>query len=280
MKKALFLLMLFTLASFLFQISCEDRSVTPRKTHWDAVKEIISQYPDVFRLGFYDTELDSPFYRKITKSDADIEEGRLIEEDSLQPGLFIPYITLAWGDSLKGKFHYYFNGKLYEKPINTIALTYAYFERWGDNYDPHRGWLLKQFSGTVIKSVGTTRLLHTVDIVSDGFDTTLSESRLLNRVKNDSTLVFGKGEQVTFIIDVADTFDFFFLHVKEGSAYQKIPFTSIGGGKFSAWWITTTDPDPAKRYHHAIVDVVSQKSVTDTTEKYDSKAWGIIYRIK
>jgi len=233
--------------------------------------------------GNQDTQPDTihAFFREITSSHADIEEGKLIEEDSLQPGLLIPYITLTWGDSLKGKFHYYFNGKLYEKPINTIALTYAYFERWGDNYDPHRGWLLKQFSGTVIKSVGTTRWLNTLNIVSDGLDVTLDESKLLNLVKWDSTLVFGQGKQVTFTIKPSsDTSDFFFLHVKEGGSYQKIPFISKGGGKFSAWWITTTDPDPAKRYHHAIVDMVSQKSVTDTTEEYDSKAWGIIYRIK
>jgi len=280
MKRIFFLLLLSTLVFFLFQTGCEKRTVKPRETHWDAVKAIISQYPGIFALGFFDTQPDSLFYREITHSNADIEEGWLVEEDSLHPGLLIPYITLTWGDSLKGKFHYYFNGKLYEKPINTIALTYAYFEKWGDDFDPHRGWLLKQFSGTVIKSVGTTRLLHTVDIVSDGFDTTLSEPLLLKLVKKDSTLAFGKGKQVTFTIDVplSDTSDFFFLHVKEGGGYQKIPFTSIGDGKFSAWWITTTDP--AKRYHHAIVDVVSRESVTDTTEEYDSKAWGIIYRIE
>jgi hypothetical protein len=274
MKKALFLLMLFTLTSFLFQISCEDRSVSPRKTHWDAVKAIISEYPDVFAFGFFDTETDTPFYRKITQSNADIEVETLYVADSLH---LFDCITLTWGDSLKGKSHYYFNEKLYQKPIYFIALTRAYFEKWGFDSDDYRGWLLKQFGGTVIKSVGTTRWLNTLNIVSDGLNVTLNESKLLNLVRWDSTLVFGKGEQVTFTIDVSDTSDFFFLHVNE-EVPQKIPFASIGGGKFSAWWITTTDP--GKRYYHAIVDVVSQKLVTDTPEEYDSKAWGIIYQIK
>ncbi len=282
MKKAIFLLMLITLTSFLLQINCEDRSVTPRKTHWDAVKEIISQYPDIFRLGFYDTEPDTFFYREITYSDADVEEGRLVEEDSLHPGFLIPYITLTWGDSLKGEFHYRFNGKSYEKSISSIALTHAYFERWGDNYDPHLGWLLKKFSGTVINSVGTTRNPSILRIVSDDeVDTTLNGDILMKKVKKDSTLVFGKGKQVTFIVEPSsDTSDFFFLHVKEGGSYQKIPFINNGDGTLSASWTTAANPDPAKRYYHAIVDVVSQESVTDTTAEYDSKAWGIVYQIK
>jgi len=281
MKRAVFLLLLILVVFFLFQTGCEKRTVRPRETDWDAVKAIISQYPDIFRLGFFDTKPDTLFYREITESNADIEEGWLVEEDSLHPGLLIPYITLTWGDSLKGKFHYHLNGKWYEKPVYSIALTKAYFEQWGDIYDPHRGWLLKQFGGTVINSVGTTRNPSVLTIVSDGVNATLSEETLRQLVKKDSTLVFGMGKQVTFIIEPSsDTSDFFFLHVKEGEAYQKIPFISNGDGTFSTSWTTTDDPDPAKRYYHAIVDVVSQQSVTDTTAEYDSKAWGIIYRIK
>ncbi len=276
MKKAL--LVFFTLFSFLFQINCEKRSTHTGQTDWDAVKEIISQNPDVFVLGFFDTQPDTPFYREITQSDADIKDSVWIHPaDSEHP---FDYIPLTWVDRLKGKLHYRFNGESYEKPISTQALTNAYFERWGDIYDPHLGWLLMRFSGTVINSLGTTINLYTLEIVSEGIDTITNESFLLNLVKRDSILVFSKGKQVTFKIDVSDTSDFFFLHVKEGEAYQKIPFTSMGGGKFSASWTTTTDPNVAKGYHHAIVDVVSQKSVTDTTAEYDSKAWGIIYRIK
>lgn len=274
--------MLSMLVFFLFQTSCEKRTVSPRGTHWDAVKAIISQYPDIFRLGFYDTEPDTFFYREITYSDADIEEGRLIEEDSLHPGFFIPYITLTWGDILKGEFHYRFNGKLYEKPISSMALTYAYFERWGDDYDPHRGWLLKKFSGTLIFTHGRLIGISRLNIASDTLDVTLGDLDLRELVKKDSTLVFGKGKRVTFSIDVfpKDSSAFFFLHVKEGPTYQKIPFTSNGDETFSASWTTITDPDPAKRYYHAIVDVVSRESVTDTLAEYYSNAWGIIYRIK
>lgn len=278
MRKTLFALLSSMLIFFLLQAGCEKRTVRTSETDWDAVKAIISQYPSVFALGFFDTESDTLFYREITQSNADIEAGTLSVADSLH---FFDYITLIWGDSLKGKFHYRFNGKLYEKPITSIALTNAYFEKWGDNYDPYRGWLFKQFGGTVIHSVGATRVLSTVNVVSDGMDTTFSQTVLQRLAKKDSILVLGKGKSVTFTVEpLTDTSDFFFLHVKEGEVYQKIPFANNGDGTLSAGWTTTSDPDPTQHYFHAIVDVVSRESVTDTIAEYDSKAWGIVYQIE
>jgi hypothetical protein len=68
--------------------------------------------------------------------------------------------------------------------------------------------------------------------------------------------------------------------MKETGTYQKISFTNNGDGTLSASWTTTTDPDLAKGYKHAIVDAVSKESVTDTLSSYQSTAWGIVYRIK
>ncbi len=271
-------MMLLILLPFLFQTNCEKRSTSKGQTDWDAVKAIISKNPDMFRLGFFDAQVDSPLYREITQSQADIEEGILLEADSTHS---FDYITLTWGDSLRGTFHYSLNGEWYEKPITSVALAHAYFERWGDIYDADLGWLLKRFSGTVINSVGTTRNPSSLSIVSDGVDVTLSEAILLKLVKKDSTLVFGQGKEVTFTVHPStDTSDFFFLHVKEGGAYQKITFTNNGDRTLSASWTTTIDPDMTKGYHHAIVDVISRESVTDTLADYDSKAWGVIYRIE
>ncbi|MGB8656271.1 MAG: hypothetical protein WCE90_00620 [Candidatus Zixiibacteriota bacterium] len=275
-------IVLIVVLSF-FLIGCEKRSVQPHQTDWDAVKAIISDNPEVFSLGFYDTAPDTLFYREITQSIGDIDTGRYVQtpaEDLLHLDPFFPYIILVWGDSLKGTFHYRLNGKPYQKPISSKSRTNAYFEKWGDDYDPYLGWLFKQLSGTVINSDKTTRHPSTLNVVSEGVDVIITEPTLLKLVKRDSTLIFEKGRQVTFTIDPIDSTDFLFLHVKEGQTYQKIPFTSIGGGKFSASWTTTTDPEIAKGYHQAIVDLVSRQSVTDTTSKYDSKAWGVIYRIR
>jgi hypothetical protein len=278
MKRALFLMMLSILLFFLFVTGCEKRSTSKGQTDWDAVKSIISKNPDIFRLGFFDAQVDSPLYREITLSQADIKEGIILEADSTH---FFDYITLSWEDSLWGTFHYNMDGSWDEKPITSRTLTHAYFERWGDIYDPDLGWLLRQFGGTVINSVGATRNPSYLDIISDGVDVSLSEATLSKLVKKDSTLVFGLGKEVTFTVHPStDTSDFFFLHVKEGEAYQKITFTNNGDGTLSAGWTTTTDPDVAKGYHHAIVDVINRESVTDTLAPYDSKAWGVIYRIK
>jgi hypothetical protein len=101
-------------------------------------------------------------------------------------------------------------------------------------------------------------------------------------VKKDSTLIFDQGKPVTLILDLpsADTSDFIFLYIKEGNTSEKIPFTNNGDGTMTASWITTTDPDAVNGYKHAIVDVLNRESVTNTTYQYDSKAWGILYRIK
>ncbi|KPL01860.1 MAG: hypothetical protein AMJ73_09650 [candidate division Zixibacteria bacterium SM1_73] len=278
MRNTLILLVLSIIPLSLFQMSCEKKTVRSQGTDWDAVKAIISENPEVFDLGFFDTDQDTLFYREITQSNADIEAGTLLVADTLH---FFDYIILTWGDSLKGKFHYRVNGKPYEKPISSIALTKAYFEKHGPSYTLHRGWRLRRFGGTVINSVGTTRGISSLTIISDGIDVDLGESALKKLVHKDSTLVFGKGKEVMFIIKpLTDTYDFFFLHVKEGDAYQKIPFTNNGDETLSATWTTTTDPEKAEGYKHAIVDVVNRESVTDTLAKYDSKAWGIIYRIE
>ena len=282
MKKIRLLSILAALTLVVFQSGCEDRTVTPKETHWDAVRAIISEYPDVFKVGSYDTESDTLFYREITESNADIEDGKLVEEDTANsgPGPFFPYILLTWGDSLKGNFHYRYNGNWREKPIYSLALTEGFFERWGDDYDPHLGWILKRFSGTVISSVPTTMHPSILYIVSSGVNDTITEPRLRQLVKRDSTLVFGSEELVTFTVwPSSDTSDFFFLHVKEGQTYRKIPFINNHDETLSASWTTGT-ADPSVRYCQAIVDIVSRESVTDTLAEYDSKAWAVIYRIE
>jgi hypothetical protein len=283
MRKDSILALFLALASVLSQTGCEDKTVTPKQTHWDAVRAIISQYPEVFRLDSFDAQQDTLFYREITESNADIEWGELVEEDTSNsgPGPFFPYIDLIWGDSLKGRFHYRFNDRWYQKPIRSIALTDAFFEKWGDDFDPYLGWILQRFGGTVVNSVGTTKNLSFLTLVYDGEEYAFSEPILRNPVKKDSTLIFGKGKQVTIILEPgSSTDDFFYLHVDEGQAYQKIPFTKISEDSLSASWTTTGDPDPNRRYYHAIVDVVSRESVTDTLAAYDSESWAIIYRIE
>jgi hypothetical protein len=274
MRRALLALLVCLLVLCLFQASCEKRTVTPGVTDWDAVKAIISQYPTIFRLGFFDTELDTQFfYREITSSQADIEEGELFEADP-------DYITLTWSDRLIGKLHYDSSGHPHEKPIVFKTRTRAYFERWGNINDPNLGWLLRRISGTVISSIDGSREIDELRIVSEGVDTFIYAPAMNALVNKDSTIAFGKGKQVTFMVEPADTTDSLFLHVKEGEVYQKIPFVSNGDETFTASWTTIENPKPGKHYYHAIVDLVSQESFASDTTEYEFKAWGVVYRIK
>ncbi|UCB51744.1 MAG: hypothetical protein JSV10_07085 [Candidatus Zixiibacteriota bacterium] len=275
MRRTLLLASVCLLMLCLFQASCEKRTVGPVVTDWDAVKEIVSRYPSVFRLGFFGTEPDTEsFYREITSSYADIEEGELFNAEP-------DYIILTWGDSLLGKLHYDSSGQSHEKPIVFKARTRAYFERLGTINDPDLGWLLRRISGTIMNSPAeTTQAILELRVASEALDTVIWESRMKDLFGIDSTLVFGKEKQVTFVVEPADTTDSLFLHVREGEAYQKIPFVRVGEETFSASWTTTDSPEPGRHYYHAIVDLVSQESLAADSTEYEFKAWGIVYRIK
>ena len=258
----------------LFQASCEERTTGPVVTDWDAVKQIIAQYPSIFNMGLFDVEPDTEsFYREITSSYADIRQGEFHDADP-------DYINLTWSDSLTGQLHYDSSGQAHEKVIVFRTETKAYFERWGNINDPNLGWLLRRISGTLINSVDGSREIDELHIVSEGIDTFIYDTGMAALVNKDSTIEFGRGKQVTFIVEPADTTDSLFLHVKETEEYQKIPFVRAGEGAFSANWTTISDPGPGRYYYHAIVDVVSKESLAADSTEYEFKAWGIVYRIE
>ena len=274
MRKTLLVASVCLLILSLFQASCDERTTRPVVTDWDAVKQIISQYPSLFGLGFFDTEPDTDsFYREITSGHADIRQGEFHDADP-------DYINLTWIDSLTGQLHYDSSGQSHEKPIIFKTRTQAYFERWGNVNDPNLGWLLRKVSGTVISSIDGSREIDELQIVSEGIDTFIYEPGMLLLVNQDSTIEFGRGKQVTFIVEPADSTDSLFLHVKETGEYQKIPFVREEGETFTASWTTIEDPGPGKHYYHAIVDLVSQESFASDTTEYEFKAWGIIYRLE
>lgn len=283
MGKNIFMLTLFLIVTFLFNSSCEKKSTQGgERTDFDAIKAIIYENPDIFLVDVFDTDKDTSvkpiFFREITSRDFDLDSARRYDADTLH---YFDYIYAAWGDSMRGALHYFIDGKEYTKSIYAHSVMGAYFEQWGDILDPHRGWLLKKISGNVIASVPTHIIPPVVHITSEGVDIWVSESIVLNMVKKDSVLRFAPGKEVTFTVDSKDISDFFlFLHIGEDGNFRKIPFVDNGDETFSASWTTTSDPNISKGYKHAFVDAVSRDAVTNTTAEYDSKAWGIIYRIK
>jgi hypothetical protein len=278
MKNKSYPVLLIIITLTLLINNCGKLPVSPSHTDWDAVKEIISENPVIFDMSNYDTGPDTLFYREVNESSPDIQEGKLSKADSTH---WVDQITLEWTDIIKGKFHYYSNGEWREKPFSTYTSTDAYFERWGEIYDLHRGWILEEFSQILTFGYGPS--FQSVHITSEGVDTTipqyvLSERRLIGR---NSTLVFGLGKQVTFTLSVnpAESTDFSLLFVQEGPSYKKIPFT-YQDGNLSASWVTTSDPSATTGYHKAIVDRVWRESITSDTTECKFSANGIIYRLK
>jgi hypothetical protein len=269
---------------FVFHLSCEKKTTqSGERTDWDAIKAIIGENPDIFLVDVFDaykdTTVNPVFFREISSKNFDIKDGTAILPADTSH--LFEYAEVPWEDTIRGVFHYFIDGKEYTKSIYAYSVVNAYFERWGDVYDPHRGWLLKKISGNVIASVPSHIIPPVVHITSKGVDTWFSESMVLNTVKKDSVLYFSSGEKITFTVDSEYISDvFLFLHTGEDGNFRKIPFVDNGDGTFSANWTTTSDPNIAKGYKHAFVDAISRDAVTDTTVKYDSKAWGIIYRIK
>jgi hypothetical protein len=290
MGKNLLISVLSMAILFLFNLSCEEKTTKGgERTDWEAIKGIISDNPDLFLVDVFDTDKDTSvnpvFFREITSRDFDLDSARRYDADSLHS---FARIYAAWGDSMRGGVHYFMDGSEYTKPIYAHSVMGAYFEKWGYDSDLHRGWLLKKISGNVITSVDTnSRELHSLHITSSSVDTVLYRHDILNLVRfsrwlpdKDSTLRFGMEEKITFTLKPDDTADYLFLHVGEDGNFKKFPFSSNGDGTFSASWTTTNDPNIAEGYKHAFVDVISHKTLTDTIAKYDSKAWGIVYRIK
>ena len=290
MRKKFLISTLLMVVFSLFNSSCEKKTTTSReRTDFEAIKAIIYENPDIFLVDVYDTDKDTSvnpvFFREITSTDFDLDSARRYDADSLHS---FARIYAAWGDSMRGTFHYFRDENEHTKPIYAHSVMDAYFEKWGYDSDSHRGWLLKKISGNVITSVdANSRELHSLHITSSSVDTVLYRHDILNLVRfsrwlpdKDSTLSFGMEEKITFAVKPKDTTDYLFLHVGEDGNFKKFPFSSNGDGTFSASWTTTSDPNIAKGYKHAFVDAISWKSVTDTTAEYDSKAWGIIYRIK
>jgi hypothetical protein len=283
MGKNIVMSALLLVATFLFNLSCEEKTTKGgERTDFEAIKAIIYENPDIFLVDVFDTDKDTSvnpiFFREINSTDFDLDSARRYDADTLH---YFNHIYAAWGDSMRGILHYFIDEKEHTESIYVHSGMGAYFEQWGDILDPHRGWLLKEISNNVIASVPTHIILPTVHITSQGIDTWVSEGSVSTMLKKDSVVSFAAGKKVTFTVDSEDISDLFlFLHIGEDGNFKKIPFADNGDGTSSASWTTTSDPEIAKGYKHAFVDAISREALTDTTAEYDSKAWGIIYRLK
>jgi hypothetical protein len=268
--KLLFLAGLVFLLSF--SLTCK-KPDTPSYTDVDAIKDYINHHPDIFSVDAFDTSRAAPFFREITGRDYWIRID-FHNPDSLH---LLKSADVSWEDSIQGVFHTFISGTEYQKNFKAFSRVQAYFEQWGNSGDLYRGWLLMKVSNVQIYSLSTSVGFGNLRI--DTSDTSYYRS-LSGLFELKNVLQLRKSTKVIFTIEVVDATDRYYLHIYEEGAWKKISFTKGTGNDFSASWTTSFSTQDLNVYKHAYIDGLSSKTVDDSLSRYNSNAWGIIYKIK
>lgn len=255
-----------------FSLSCK-KPDTPTYTDVDAIKDYINYHPDIFLADVFDTSRASSFFREITNKDYWIKIN-FHNADSLH---LLNSADVSWEDSIQGIFHTFISGTEYQKNFKAFSRVQAYFEQWGNSGDVYRGWLLMKISNLPIYSILTSVGFGNARFDTSGTSNYLSLSGLFE-LKN--VLQLRKSTSVTFTIEPLYATDRYYLHIYEGGAWKKIPFIQGTGSDFSASWTSSFSTQDLNVYKHAYIDCISSKAVDDSLSKYNSNAWGIIYKIK
>ena len=255
-----------------FSLTCK-KPDTPSYTDVDAIKDYINYHPDIFLADVFDTSRAATFFREITNKDYWIKIN-FHDTDSVH---LLKSADVSWEDSIQGVFHTFISGTGYKKNFKAFSRVQAYFEQWGNSGDLYRGWLLMKVSNVQIYSLSTSVGFGNLRINTSDTSYYRSLSGLFE-LKN--VLQLSKSTQVKFTIDRLDATDRYYLHIYEGGAWKKIPFLQEVGGDFSASWTTGFGTQDLNVYKHAYIDGLSSKTVDDSLSRYNSNAWGIIYKIK
>jgi len=212
------------------------------------------------------------FFREINQVTKDIDI-HIVHPDS-----GISYAEVAVTANLIGQFHTITMDSTYLKPIDDTAVRFAYFEKTGRPWTPrhHRGWELKKISGVEINSNPCTKVIRSVHISSDqgSVDTTITDVTTL--MDKEDIFTFKPGELVTLEVETDSPDDIVFLHTHR----RRMPFQHIEGELYVGSWRTTTDPWHFRWPKHAAVDVIDHGTIFDDQAPYDSRAWGMSYRVK
>lgn len=268
--KLLFLSGLVFLLSF--SLTCK-KSVTPSYTDVDAIKDYINCHPDIFLADVFDTSRTAPFFREITNKDYWIRID-FHNPDSIN---FFESADVSWEDSIQGVFHTFISGTEYKKSFKAFSRVQAYFEQWGNSGDLYRGWLLMKVSNipihvTPFPTVGFSNL----EIDTSGVSSSINLDGLneLNKI-----LQLKRMSSVKFTIQAADSTDLYYLHIYDENGWSKRRFRNDGDNSFSVTW--TPSSQDYNTYRHFYVDCIKSKTVADSSySTYDSRAWGIIYKVK
>jgi len=278
-----------TLVSISLALSgCPKKPTFPFYPDRDAIVDTITEdLPDVFNTQIIDltvpdtTSLSTAYWREIDRV------GRRIAVSFFYEGTphEIPLAEVAVLDSMFGYFHLLIIDTSYtppirlrvRKPLKELATIQAKFEKWGEDKDPRKGWILTDISGVEIHSGVSSRYLSsaTLQALSVG-ELTLTGSQIRSARSINEVPELSFGESVNLNATCGDSADIVFMHYDGSEDLTKRKMYPIGEKTFRGSFST---PQSAG-YYHVTVDIISLSTVTsqDTTV-YDSRRWGILYKV-
>jgi len=255
-----------------FSLTCK-KPVTTSYTDIDAIKDYINYHPDIFSADAFDTSRAAPFFREIPGRDYWIRID-FHNPDSLH---FLKSADVSWEDSIQGVFHTFISGTEYQKRFKAFSKVQAYFEQWGNSGDLYRGWLLMKISNIPIYCMPFPTVgLSNLEIDTSGVSSPISLDGLRELKK---VLQLKRSNPVIFTIQVADSTDLYYLHIYDENGWSKRRFKNNGSYSFSVIW--TPSSQDYNTYRHFYIDCIKSKTVADSSySTYDSRTWGIIYKVK
>ncbi len=290
------------LFSLFILLGCGKKSTTPEETDQSMIFDLITAYPDVFCTCVIDTSQDSSGFGKIYGGIDDTvkfwwrrifwgQTVRSIDIDVHPPdgAHLYTYANVTITDTLTGELHLIKkagpgNWSWSDKPITDIATRSAYFERRRSIDSTYRGWDLVKVSGLLVESLPTTREIDSLNITTtlSGYDTTITQTHLTQCTLIENLFTFGEEDSITVTVYTGDPTDSVYLHAYSRLfpflAHVRRSFTNNGDGSFSGTWVTAELPLGASPYRYAAIDVIKHNTL-DNDDAYDSKIWGVIYRV-
>ena len=289
--------MLLVLFVFLFA-SCGKKSTNPAPDlDKEAILKLVAEDTTTFTEEITDTSVpDTSVFPKIAGVDTVKFWWRKINSitrtktvsiypaDSTHP---YPYANVTVMDTLTGNLHILGrdssgNRVRSIKPLKDVATRSAYYEKRGTNNSPSRGWRLEGVSGLLSYSVQIcARQINQVHLVSSGgYDRTFTEDSITKITSRDSILSFNIGDTITLTVATGDSTDSVYLHTS--TYYYRRPhrrsFVNNSDGTFTGSWVIGGDVLGDSEHRHAAIDVIKH-STLDGDDPYDSRIWGVIYRV-
>jgi hypothetical protein len=197
----------------------------------------------------------------------------------------VPLANVSVLDSMFGCFHLLIRDTTkspplrarVKKPLTELATVHAQFEKWGEDNDPWKGWILTAVSGVEVHPRSSARSLTSVTLQSSSVgELTLTEREIRNAGATNELPELSDRESVNLNADVGNSTDVVFMHYNTSSGFTKSEMYPVGERTFRGSFRAPQN----RGYYHLTVDLISLSTITDPdTSLYDSKRWGILYKV-